>query len=228
MTGTSAPRSLPIEVRTRFERFPLAIKGAFVMRGADGNPHAVRILEGAVARVPSGGRHPFAVEDRLMDVAPNRDLFVPFEAPVNDLPSAWYAITSSVEVDGGRPLSFSSKAFTVPWPRTEVRRGTVRVERTADIEGASVRVVRVEMGGESATVVWRRVRGGPAPVTVALVANGRPLEVLPPGPGTGSFGSADEEHERLRTYPVPRAARSLEVLVQVRRGGAVSLPVSLA
>jgi len=227
MTSPAPGGPGPIEVKTRFERFPLAVKGAFVLRGADGNPHSVRIVDAALARLPAGERHPFPVEDRLIDVAPNRDLFVPFEAAVSEVRSGWYAIRSSIEVDGARPLSFTSKAFTIPWARTDVRRGTVHVDRSIEVDGAGVRIVRVEMGGDAATVIWRPMtEARPAP-TVSLVADGRPLEVLPADAGTPPRPPVGVE-ERLRTYPVPQATRSLEVVVRAGRGTPASIPVSLA
>ena len=227
MTSTAPGRPGPIDVKTRFERFPLAVKGAFVLRGADGNPHSVRLVEAALARLPGGERHLFPVEDRLIDVAPNRDLFVPFEASVSEVRSGWYAIRSSIEVDGARPLSFSSKPFTIPWARTDVRRGTVPIDRSVEVEGGAVRVVRVEMGGDVATVIWRpETEGRPAP-TVSLLADGRALEVLPADAGAPPRSSAGVE-ERLRTYPVPRATRALEVVVRAGRGRQASAPVSLA
>jgi hypothetical protein len=227
MSSPAPGRPGPIDVKTRFERFPLAVKGAFVLRGADGNPHSVRLVEAALARLPGGERHPFAVEDRLIDVAPNRDLFVPFEASVTEVRSGWYVIRSSVEVDGAGPLSFRSKPFTIPWARTDVRRGTVPIDRSISVDGAVVRVVRVEMGADAATVIWRpEAEGRPAP-TVSLVADGRALEVLPADAGAPQRPPAGLE-ERLRTYPVPRATRALEVVVRAGRGTPASVPVSLA
>src|SRR5206468_7130740 len=89
--GSEAPVRVPVQVVTRFERFPASIKGAFVLRGGDGNPHSVRFQWAAVARVPKGPTRSIPLEDRLIDVAPGRDLFVPFEAPATDLDPGWYA-----------------------------------------------------------------------------------------------------------------------------------------
>src|SRR5438034_10410724 len=86
----------PIRVQTRFERFPASIKGAFVMAGADGNPHAVKIERAEVVRVPDGPSKPVPVEERAMDVAPARDLFVPFEVGVTDLEPGWHRVVWGV------------------------------------------------------------------------------------------------------------------------------------
>jgi hypothetical protein len=227
MSPTAEQSPQPIEVRTRFERFPLAMKGALVLRAGDGNPHAVRILEGALARIPSGPHHRFPLEDRLIDVAPNRDLFVPFEASVAEVRSGWYVISSSIEVDGGRPLAFASRPFTIPWPQTDVRRGTVRLDRSLDLEGQRLRIQRVEMGSDSATVTWRGGRDRGRLPTISLVADGRALDVLPPDAGATSGQLPTEHEEWLRTYPVPRSARSLEVVVRIARGPSASVPVPL-
>ena len=43
------PVSDPISVRARFERFPATVKGAFILRGEDANPHQV-VVGGARSR----------------------------------------------------------------------------------------------------------------------------------------------------------------------------------
>src|SRR6266508_2322300 len=51
----------PVDLRTRFDQFPATIKGAFVLRGADGNPHAVDLIASTVDRIPSGPTRPVPV-----------------------------------------------------------------------------------------------------------------------------------------------------------------------
>jgi hypothetical protein len=223
----------PLDVRTRFERFPLAIKGAFVMRGADGNPHAARVVEAAVARVPSGPRAVFPVEDRIVDVAPNRDLFVPFEAPVTDLPSGWYVISSAVEIDGRRPVQFASRPFTVPWARADVRRGTLRVDAVVEISGSPARLLRLEMGPDTAGLVWEAPGSDPDEVeprlrgALSVLVDGSPLDVLPQEVRAGGLASAHDERV-LRTYPVPRGARALDVVVAQARHDTKTIRIPLA
>src|SRR6266508_1758923 len=120
----------PVDLRTRFDKFPATNKGAFVLRGADGNPHAVDLIESTVERIPTGPTRPVPVGQTRVDVAPGRDLFVPFEMPIGDLDPGWYALRSTVRVDAGATWSFSSRGFAIPWPTGEVRKGTVRVDRT--------------------------------------------------------------------------------------------------
>jgi len=62
-----------ISVRTRFERFPATIKGAFVLQGADGDPHLVSVEGAVVARIPSGRTVEVPVEPAQIHVAPARD-----------------------------------------------------------------------------------------------------------------------------------------------------------
>ncbi|HXF57376.1 MAG TPA: hypothetical protein VNO34_07370, partial [Actinomycetota bacterium] len=173
-----------MEVRIRFERFPLAVKGAFVLRGADGNPHLVEFDWAHVARVPGGLTRPFPVEARQFDVAPTRDLFVPFEVPLVELPPGWYRIETAVRVDGARSWPFPSRLLLLPWPRSEVRRGVLEVGRPARAGGRSFRVERVELTADSAAVLWRAEEGEApegeaAPGRAVLVADGEALDALP-------------------------------------------------
>src|SRR5436309_4540026 len=179
----------PIRVQTRFERFPASIKGAFVMAGADGNPHGVKIEHAEVVRVPEGPAKPVPIEDRAMDVAPARDLFVPFEVAVTDLEPGWYRVVSAVRVDAAQVWDFQSRPFTIPWPRNDVRRGSLSVDRTIAVDRVSFVVERVELGSDAAVVVWRRKSQKPAPPDEAepgeaiLLADGTELPLVPVVPG---------------------------------------------
>ena len=150
---------MPVEVQTKFDQFPATIKGAFVMSGADGNPHAVDLEEAKLGRVPQGRTKDIPLEAVRVDVAPGRDLFVPFEVAVSDLEAGWYALFSSVQVDAGRSWTFFSRAFSVPWAREDVRRGTVKAGRTvmAGLDGFIVEAV--EMRSDCAVVSWRSAAG---------------------------------------------------------------------
>jgi hypothetical protein len=237
--GAGSEERLPVDVQTRYERFPVSLKGAFVLRGADGNPHSVRIESARVARIPSGSAKPFAVEAGIVDVAPGRDLFVPFEAPVSEIEPGWYVVESTLKVDGGRAFVFSSRPFAVSWPRTDVRRGTIAVEKTIRAGTRDVRIDRVEMGGDTAAVVWWTESEGAtvpaaersgeerAELAAILIADGQPLDVLPVD--VGRSGRADlrsRGENRTVSYPVPRPTRSLAVMMRFTSGGG-SEPISL-
>jgi hypothetical protein len=209
---------VPIRVQVRFERFPASVRGAFVMRGADGNPHNVRIAAARLVRVPDGWDKPIAIEDRVFDVAPVLDLFVPFEVPVADLEPGWYRVESDARVDGGRTWTFLGRLFTMPWPRSDVRRGIVPVGRATSVGQGSVEVDRVEMGTDSAIVVWRWTEGDPdAPVDVVLQADAQALPALPPEASSKAAEPRAGER-RAMSYPVPKGCRSLAVVFRAGRG----------
>jgi hypothetical protein len=214
-SGPPEPR--PVEVRTRFERFPASLKGAFVLRGADGNPHAIRLEWARLARIPTGPAKPVPVEDRMLDVAPSRDLFVPFEVGVSELEPAWYVIESAVRVDAGRTWEFESRAFTIPWPRSELRRGTFRLDRAVEAGGRAFHLDRVELGADTAAVVWSEDGPGSGAHAV-LLADGRVQEVLPDEAVAGRAEHRTGPGERRTvSYPVPRSTVRLEVQVRLSR-----------
>ncbi len=230
----------PVEVRTKFERFPASLKGAFVLRGADGNPHTARFVDSAVARIPAGPKKPVPLEDRLLDVAPARDLFVPFEVSVSELEPSWYVIETSIEVDGWRTWSSESRPFTIPWPRSDVRRGAVAVSRPVRLEGREFVVERVEFGPDTTAVVWRPTgaeapsgdaagRGAPPSREEAVViVDGEVIEVVPAAAVASRPERLSAGERRSTFYPVPRSARRLEVRVRLPKAGESDpLPVPL-
>src|SRR5436190_18429393 len=89
-----------VSVRTRFEKFPATVKGAFVFRGEDADPHQVVVREGRVVRLPGSGGRPLPVERLTVDVPPHADVFVPFELPIGDLDPGRYGFEIEVDVDG--------------------------------------------------------------------------------------------------------------------------------
>ncbi|HEX2090169.1 MAG TPA: hypothetical protein VHI54_09640 [Actinomycetota bacterium] len=228
-SGRSEPGgsgSAPIHVRTRFERFPAAVKGAFVVRGADGNPHAIRVEWARVARFPSGDAIPFPAEERILDANPIRDLFVPFEAPVLDLQPGWYVIESSVQVDGAGSWVFASRPFSVPWPRSEMRRATIPLGKGLTAGDQRFGLDRVELNPNWSAVIWKPVhpKGGAAheesdEVEAAgiLIADGEELEILPDdAAGIPQLRSAVER--RTVSYPVRRSSTSLAVMMRLPSG----------
>jgi len=230
--------AVPIHVRTRFERFPASVKGAFVLQGADGNPHSARFVEASVARIPSGPKKPVPLEDRMLDVAPARDLFVPFEVSVSELVPSWYVIESSVEVDGWRSWPFASRPFTMPWPRAEVRRGTVAVGRPVTVKGKAFVVERVEFGADMTAVVWRPEQQAAAPTgdtprdrppsteQAVVIVDGDLIELLPENVGPSRPERLGPGERRTAFYPVPRSARTVEVRMRLP-GTAESGPLAV-
>ena len=110
-----------VSIRAHFERFPATVKGAFVLRGADRDPHQVRIVGARVREVAGGKGIPIGLEPATLDVAPNLDLFVPFEFPITELGAGWYGLECDVAVDGSPSSVQPGKRFAIPWPRATVR-----------------------------------------------------------------------------------------------------------
>jgi hypothetical protein len=226
---------LPVQVQIRFERFPASIKGAFVLRGGDGDPHAVRFDWARVSRVPAGPAKPIALEDRMLDVAPIRELFVPFEIAVSEMDPAWYVVESSLRVDGGRSFEYSGRPFTIPWPRSDIRRGTVMVSKTVRAGSLAFHVERVELGWDSAAALWHPPGGDQEQVEknapgssarAALVADGVELEPLPDQAGSRVSEPRGAGERRSLTYPVMRSTHSLQLVMHLH-SGETSEPLSL-
>lgn len=230
--------SLPVQAQIRFERFPASIKGAFVLRGGDGDPHAVEFDWARVARIPAGPAKPIALEDRMLDVAPIRDLFVPFEVAVIEMDPSWYVVDCSLRVDGGRSYTYSGRPFTIPWPRSDIRRGTIPVSKTVRVGDVDFVVERVELGWDSAAVLWRSPGGGdqaeegknaPGRGAGALLrADGVDLEPLPDQAGSRLTEPRSPGERRTLTYPVSRSTTSLQVAMWLPSGQASDpLPIKL-
>lgn len=193
-----------VSVRALFERFPATVKGAFVVRGEDPDPHQVYFRSARVVRLPSGGARDLAVAPVILDVAPHQDMYVPFEFSIADMEPGWYALETELDVDG-RPRTYpGGRRLVVPWPRSAVRRGTLRVARRVSVAtGLEVDVDRVEFGPDSATV---HLTARPArAVEVRLEADGARLPVIDRDldPATGRVS--------LVAYPVLRSHRRLRI-----------------
>ena len=229
--GAAAPEALPVDMNTRFERFPASLKGAFVLRGADGNPHSVRFRSAHIARLPAGLLKPIPIEDRMLDIAPSRDLFVPFEAAVSELDPGWYAVRSAVQVDAGRSFEFSSRAFSIAWPRNDVRRGVIHLRQSVQLGDRSFVIEEVDLASDSATVVWRSEEdedpaARPRQATVILLADGAALEALPEGAGPAMARRSSRE-DRTVFYPMPKSARSAAAVIRLAGEDSKAVPIPL-
>jgi hypothetical protein len=196
-----------VSIRASFERFPATVKGAFVLRGADRNPHQVRIDAARVREVSGRGALPIGLAPVTLDVAPNLDLFVPFEFAITELSAGWYELECDVAIDGDPENVRPAKRFAVPWPRATVRRGSVSVNKTARVEnGPRVHVDQLECGGESIRVSFTTTP--PEAVPVRLAADGTSLTILET--------EFDDESGRGRVtaYPVMRTQSRLSIDVR--------------
>jgi hypothetical protein len=205
----------PISVRARFERFPATVKGAFIFRGEDADPHQVVVSEARVSAVGGGGSSPLPMAPVTLDVVPHRDVFVPFE-----LDPGWYTLVCDLEVDGTRSTYDGGSRFAVAWPRATVRRGPVRVGERVRLGDTSVSVEQVDCGGDSIRIAL--AVEPPSEVTVKLSADGRRLEVLEL--------EIDEVSGkgRVTAYPLLRSDEVLRIALRGRgRGAEASLDVPL-
>src|SRR5262245_34932377 len=214
------PEADAISVRARFERFPATVKGAFIFRGEDPDPHQVVVGGARVTALGPGGSSPVPLAPVTLDVVPHRDLFVPFELPLADLEPGWYTLVCDVEVDGTPATFDGGRRFSVPWPRATVRRGPVKVGKRVRLGDQTVHVEQVDCSGDSIRVSLRI--DPPSEVTLKLSADGRRLQVL--------AIELDEDSGRARAtaYPLMRADEVLRIELRGRaRGSEDAIDVAL-
>jgi hypothetical protein len=196
-----------VSIQAHFERFPATVKGAFVLRAADRDPHQVRIDAARVREMSGLGAFPIGLEPVTLDVAPNLDLFVPFEFAITELSAGWYDLECDVAIDGDRENVRPPKRFAVPWPRATVRRGNLKVDKTARVEGGpKVHVEQVECGGDTIRVAYTV---SPAEeVTISLAVDDVPLPILE------SEFDQETGSGRVTAYPVMRNQSRLTIDVR--------------
>lgn len=198
--------SPPVSIRVHFERFPATVKGAFVIRGEDRNPHQVIMKAARATAVAGHDERDLGMAHTVLQVAPHQDVFVPFELPVADLEAGWYGLECEVDVDGHPETFPGRRRFVVPWPRATVRRGHVPVGKKLKLaEGATVAIDQVECGGDA--VRFPFVVKPPSAVKVRLLADGSRLELL-----EVEFDE-DEGRGKVSAYPLMRAHSALRIEV---------------
>lgn len=209
--------SSALSVRARFERLPATLKGAFILRGEDADPHQVEFRGASVVGVGTDVRVPMPIAAASLDAAPHRDVFVPFEAQIGELGPGWYTLEAELDVDGTTSRFDGGRRFAIAWPRATVRRGQVRIDEDVTVRSTTVHLEQLELGGDSAKLHLRT--DPPADVTVTILADGERLEEL------------EVEHDdssgrmRITTYPVLRSHLSVRVDVRGATGAVdVQLP----
>ena len=85
-----------VSIRAKFERFPAAVKGALLVRGADGQPHQIRLEGARVAELGGGAPHPVGIDAVVLEASPNQDTFVPFEISTMEMAAGWYRLECEV------------------------------------------------------------------------------------------------------------------------------------
>jgi len=78
----------------------MTVKGAFILRGEDSDPHQVELHGGSVVGIGTSAKVAMPLAPASLDVVPHRDVFVPFEVPLSDLGPGWYTLVADLEVDG--------------------------------------------------------------------------------------------------------------------------------
>jgi hypothetical protein len=177
-----------VDVRTVFERFPASVRGAVAVRGTDPDPHQVALSGAAVVELGTPARpvRNVSVQQTVVDIAPRREVLIPFEIPLAGLEPGWYGVMAEVVVDGAQTVKGPgehARRFLVPWPRGTVRRGSVEADLRIEVPGSKgAEVTRVESKADRTVVRWRHepVEGGALPEfeELTVLADGRRLPVL--------------------------------------------------
>jgi hypothetical protein len=199
-----------LSIRAHYERFPLSIKGAFVMRAADGDPHQVKILLAQAVGMAGEGAHSLSLEDVILEVAPNLDLFVPFEVPLAQLVPGWYALRCDLAIDAD-PVSVQPGApFSVPWPRATTRRGNLSVSGAL----GDLHIGHVDCLADAIRVTY----SGEAAADLVLTAGARELPVV------ATEYEAEAGKGKVVGYPVLRS----DVSLRIGSAGGAGLDVTLS
>src|SRR5262245_56772401 len=210
----------PISVRARFERFPATVKGAFIFRGEDPDPHQVVVGGARVSALGPGGSSAMPLAPVTLDVRPHRDAFVPCELPLADLEPGWYTLVCDVEVDGSPATFDGGRRFSVPWPRATDRRGQVKVGKRVRLGDQIVHVEQVDCSGDSIRVNLRI--DPPGAVTLKLFAGGRRLRVL-------EMEADEAGRAKVTAYPLMVADELLRIELRGRARGseeAIEVPLT--
>ena len=168
--GVFAPMDERISFRAAYERFPATVKGAFVLRGADRDPHQVRIEAARVVELSGGERPPdrSAAGDpgRRAEPRPVRPVRGPHDRPRPGLVPA--------DVRRGRRRGAGAGASrravrgrVAPRQRPARHRGRRQGGRAGS---GKLRIEHVECGGDSIKVSYT----ADEPATIKLTADGRP------------------------------------------------------
>jgi hypothetical protein len=195
-----------VTIRAPYERFPASVKGALVVRGADGMPHQVRLVAVRLAECAGRGGYPVPVESTVIEAAPTMDTFVPFEVSTLDVRAGWYEFECEVIIDGDAAVMHPGKRLAIAWPRGSVRRGAVSIGITV---GETV-FGSLECVGDSVRITYT----GPAP-HLSLRVDGEPHPIL------AIEHDAEADAGRVVAYPVLR--RDERMTMEVKGADPVEL-----
>jgi hypothetical protein len=148
--------SAPVTVGTVFDRFPASVRGAVVARAEDREPHQVRLLAVRVVHAHdlSTEVHRAGVEETTVDVAPHKEVLIPFDVPFADVGPGWFCVVAEVEVDGSLRITGpegGGKRFSVPWQPEEVRRADLK----PNLKLGGAVIERIQSKPDRTEVRWR-------------------------------------------------------------------------
>jgi len=193
-----------VSIRAHFERFPATLKGAFVLRGDDADPHQVRIEAARIVELAGRAGQPMRVEPVTLDVAPHLDLFVPFEVPLLDLAPGWYRLELDVTIDGDAGVVHPGDRFVVAWPRGSMRRGSASIGRAIEAGATTVTILQVDCAPDGVRVSYE----APAQLGLSIAADDVMLPLVDEG--------FDEESRRGTVLTYPAAKTQLRLAITAR------------
>jgi hypothetical protein len=201
----------PVSVGTVFERFPASVRGAVVARAQDREPHQIRLLAVRVVQGhdPTKEVHRAAIGKATIDVAPHKEVLIPFDVPFAELGPGWFCVTAEVEVDGTHRIEGpegGGKRFGVPWPPEEVRR--VDLKPNLKLGGAVIERIRSTL--DLTEIRWRPPKGaGDAELRMSAGKHRLPVVRVTEDVKSGT--------RTTTAHPVPTKVASLTL--EVIRGG---------
>jgi hypothetical protein len=213
-----------VSVGTVFERFPASVRGAVVARGLDREPHQIRLREVTVVAVhdPTRPVQSLTIEPVTVDVAPHRDVMIPFDVPFSLLEPGWYCVVAEVEVDGSfraRGPEGGGKRFVVPWPTEDVRRADLRPNLEIKLPDGTAIIERIELKADRTNVRWNPSKAEGAELRVSAGRRRLPTVETVEDSKTGSRVTV--------THPVPKRATELtfDVAAPSKARGTATLPL---
>lgn len=211
-----------VSIRSRFERFPATVKGAFIASGADRDPHQIIFLAAFVRRIGGGVEIPLSMKIDFLNVVPRQDLFLPFEFSTTDLDPGWYTVCIDLEVDGDAESFDDGRRFVVAWPRGSVRRGAIEATDVVRVGEATITLTGLNCGGDTATLGYA-VSPGDAGTSLAFsaAADGQVLPLI-----ESSF-DAEAATGTATFFPVLRASHELVVVASSGRSSSEPATIKL-
>ena len=89
-----------VRIDVRSERVGVSVRGALVLRTADGLPHQVKVDDASLVNPATEQAFPLAIGSLILEVQPGLDVIVPFEVKPNEIPRGRYQVRATVVVDG--------------------------------------------------------------------------------------------------------------------------------